>query len=432
MLSTQIPVVPVLDSGVRVRQSLMTRPPVSCAPPATDPQAPVNRVPLIIAVSVAVAGTVALFLVYGPRSATLLAIGTALGFALFHSRFGFTSGWQQLIAVGNGQGLRAQLVLFATAATGVMTATAAHLTLFEPSVPSQATRIGVGLVLGSVLFGFGMQLGGSCASGTLYAVGAGQSSILLTLAGFMAGGLFYTWAFPALGLLPSAPGVLLPTRVGQPCAWLITMAALAVVALITVWVQRRRVPPPVAKVPTASGVARLYRGAWPLTVGAVVLGSLATLVVLMTGHKWSVANAYSLWAAKLSGYFGLHPESWQFWQQPDLAASLNGPVLTDQTSLTDFGIMIGAAAAAAAAGGWQLHGRVPLRIAVSAATGGILMGFGARMSGGCNIGALLGGISLGDLSGWIWGACALLGTWVGIRARSVIGLHVPKPQNSVC
>jgi uncharacterized membrane protein YedE/YeeE len=64
--------------------------------------------------------------------------------------------------------------------------------------------------------------------------------------------------------------------------------------------------------------------------------------------------------------------------------------------------------------------------------GGILMGVGARMAGGCNIGAYLAGIASGSLHGWIWGACALLGTWAGLRLRPLFGLGNPKPTDSVC
>ncbi|BFU43991.1 YeeE/YedE family protein [Krasilnikovia sp. MM14-A1004] len=427
-----LPTIEVLDSGVRVRQATRITAPVSCAPPPVDPQAPVRRAALSTALLLTVAGTAAVTYAYGPRSGGLLATGLALGFALFHSRFGFTSGWQQLVAVGNGQGLRAQLVLFATAATAVMAVAAARFAVFDPAPQPQAARIGVTLVAGSALFGFGMQLGGSCASGTLYAVGAGQSSIVLTLAGFLAGSLVCTRASPLLSALPSVPGVLLADEVGWGGAWLITMAALLLIAATSWWIQRRRVPPPVAPTPTAHGPLRLLRGAWPMTAGAVVLGVLAGLLFLMTGRRWSVANGYALWAAKLGEHAGLQPHTWPFWQRPENAHALSGPLLTDQSSLTNFGIMAGAAVAALAAGAWQLHSSIAWRTAAAATLGGVLMGFGARMSGGCNIGALLGGISLGDLSGWIWGCGALAGTWLGIKARPAFGLHTPRPDSSVC
>ncbi|PLW72842.1 hypothetical protein C0036_10430, partial [Streptomyces sp. DJ] len=64
--------------------------------------------------------------------------------------------------------------------------------------------------------------------------------------------------------------------------------------------------------------------------------------------------------------------------------------------------------------------------------GGVLMGIGARMAGGCNIGAYLAGIASGSLHGWIWGAVALLGTWAGLRLRPLFGLANPKPGDGVC
>lgn len=54
---------------------------------------------------------------YGAKSGVLLLLGLGLGLALFPSRFGFISAWRQLIAVGNGQDLRAHTVLLGTAAT---------------------------------------------------------------------------------------------------------------------------------------------------------------------------------------------------------------------------------------------------------------------------------------------------------------------------
>ena len=60
------------------------------------------------------------------------------------------------------------------------------------------------------------------------------------------------------------------------------------------------------------------------------------------------------------------------------------------------------------------------------------MGVGARLAGGCNIGAYLGGVSQGSLSGWAWAAIALAGTWAGLRVRPLFGLTNPKPSDSIC
>ena len=53
-----------------------------------------------------------------------------------------------------------------------------------------------------------------------------------------------------------------------------------------------------------------------------------------------------------------------------------------------------------------------------------MMGYGARLAFGCNVGAFFSGIASGSLHGWLWFAAALAGTWVGIRLRPAFGLPV--------
>ncbi len=154
-------------------------------------------------------------------------------------------------------------------------------------------------------------------------------------------------------------------------------------------------------------------------------------MLLVSGGAWGITSAFSLWGSELVGALGGHPEQWTWWQKPGNKEMLAGSVLADKTSLTDIGIMIGAAVAAALGGTWALHRGVPWRTAVAAVLGGVLMGIGARLAGGCNIGAYLAGIASGSLHGWIWGATALLGTW-DLKLRPLFGLGNPKPGDGVC
>lgn len=225
---------------------------------------------------------------------------------------------------------------------------------------------------------------------------------------------------------------LLSDHLGWFGSWAVTIAALLAVVVVSRLVQARRNPPPLAPVPSARGIARVVRGSWPKLVGAVVLGALAAAVMVVSGGIWGVTTAFALWGAKLLQVLGLHPETWEFWQSDRYAEMLANPVLTEKTSLTNIGIILGAAVAAAAAGAWKLHTTIPWRTALGGVLGGILMGVGARLAGGCNIGAYLGGISTGSLHGWLWAVFALAGTWVGVKLRPLFGLGVPKPSDSVC
>ncbi|MGW6238670.1 YeeE/YedE family protein [Streptomyces sp. NPDC055094] len=413
--------------------ALLAPSPTSVPRPDAPPAPPVRRVPLVVSVLIAVALTGYVWSTHGARPGVLLLLGLGLGVALFHSRFGFTSAWRQLVAVGNGTGLRAHTLLLGTTATLFALLIGTGTGLFGSVPAPSAGTLGVGLLAGSFLFAVGMQLGGACASGTLFAVGSGQSSIVLTLGGFIAGSTLAAWQFGLWKDLPAFEPVVLADHVGWFGSWAVTMAALALIVLVSRRVQARRNPPPTGPVPSARGAAaRVLRGSWPLAAGALVLSVLGAGVLLVSGGAWGVTSAFSLWGAELVRALGGHPETWTFWQQPNNAGMLAGPVLADKNSLTDIGIMIGAAVAAALGGTWTLHRGVPWRTAVAAVLGGVLMGIGARLAGGCNIGAYLAGIASGSLHGWIWGAVAILGTWAGLKLRPLFALSNPKPGDGIC
>lgn len=402
------------------------------APPT--PQAPPAQRWVALLGGLAAAALIAYTLrTQGVPQATLLLLGLGLGFALFHARFGFTSAWRQLVAVGQGRALRAHTVLLAVTAILFAPFLAAGVSPTGVEVAGYVSPLGAGLLVGATIFGIGMQIGGACASGTLYAVGSGQSAILLTLAGFVVGAtvgaahIGWWEATPSLG-----PVSLAEVFGGTLGGLVVTLTVLGLVAAATVLIGRRRNPPPVEPVATAKGVARVVRGAWPLWVGALALAVLNLGVLLVSGSPWGVTTAFALWGSKAVGALGVaDPSSWSFWSGPR-AEILNGSVLAESTSLTNVGIMIGALVASALAGAFTLHRRIPGRLALGAVIGGLLMGYGARLAYGCNIGAYLGGIASLSLHGWVWGVMALLGTALGLRLRPLFGLSRPRPTDGVC
>jgi len=151
--------------------------------------------------------------------------------------------------------------------------------------------------------------------------------------------------------------------------------------------------------------------------------------LLTTGRPWGVTSAFRLWASKIMNSVGLDVASWSFWnERPGLDAS----VLADNTSVANFGIIVGALVASAAAGGFALYRRVPGRLIAAGLIGGVLMGYGATFASGCNIGAYFSGIASGSLHGYLWAVAALGGTWIGLRLRPLFALAVPKPTDSSC
>jgi uncharacterized membrane protein YedE/YeeE len=64
--------------------------------------------------------------------------------------------------------------------------------------------------------------------------------------------------------------------------------------------------------------------------------------------------------------------------------------------------------------------------------GGLLLGYGARLAYGCNIGAYFSGIVSGSLHGWLWLVAAFIGNVLGTRLRPLFGLPVERVKQSGC
>jgi uncharacterized membrane protein YedE/YeeE len=295
--------------------------------------------------------------------------------------------------------------------------------MFGRPLAGAIAPVGVSVVVGAALFGLGMQLGGGCGSGTLFTVGGGSARMLVTLAFFILGALLGTAHLPWWLAQPSLPTIGLGATLGAPVAITVTLLGLAAVAGITVLIERRAhgsLEP--RKTPTTRGLPRLLQGPWPLVGGAVALALLNIATLLIAGHPWSITYGFGLWGAKIAESLGVPVQTWAFWSQPAQAQALNRSVLFDITSVMNFGILLGAALAAGLAGKFAPKAKLPLLSALAAAIGGILMGYGARLSFGCNIGALFSGIASGSLHGWAWFACAFIGSTAGIWLRPVFGM----------
>jgi uncharacterized protein len=104
--------------------------------------------------------------------------------------------------------------------------------------------------------------------------------------------------------------------------------------------------------------------------------------------------------------------------------------LMDVTSVMDFGIILGALMAAILAGRFAPVLKISGRSLAAAVIGGLLLGYGARIAYGCNIGAYFSGIASGSLHGWLWLVAAFAGNIAGTRLRPLFDLNVEKTRSS--
>ena len=327
----------------------------------------------------------------------LLAVAATLGWVFLTRGFGYTGAFRAWLVRGDGGQLACGLTVAAVAAVVVVPVAA-----LVPGYSGFAAPLGLPLVFGAMLFGVGMQLANGCGSGTLYAAGGGSRRMWVGLPFFCLGGLLGSLALPAAVALPAFPEVSFGLLLGP---W----AGLAVTLTLT-------------------GVliaAVIGTGPRPGTAGlrdAVAIGVLAVAAFLLSGQPWGVTNGLTLWGAKAAAALGFDVASATYWTWDGPRQALAGSLFAQDSSLMDFGMILGATAAASWSG--LLRGQTwpPVRGLVGAAIGGLLMGFGARLSFGCNIGALVGGIASGSLHGFVWFFAVLPGVWLGVRLRPLVGL----------
>ncbi|MBL0403313.1 YeeE/YedE family protein [Microvirga aerilata] len=379
-----------------------------------------------------IGGAALLGAIINPRQAALYVLGAALGLVLYHAAFGFTSAWRVFIADRRGEGLRAQMVMLAIASVLFFPVLASGF-LFGQPVSGNVSPAGIGVVFGAFIFGIGMQMGGGCASGTLYTVGGGSTRMLITLAAFVAGSAIGAAHLHWWTALPSLPAISIVQAWGPWPALAVQLAVFALIAAVTVLFEKRRHGRLITADPSPrQGLARFLRGPWPLVAGAVALALLNFATLYLAGRPWGVTSAFALWGSKIAAGIGFDVASWPYWSSPARQAELNGSIFKDVTTVMDFGIILGALLAAALAGRFAPVWKIPLRSAVAAIVGGLLLGYGARLAYGCNIGAYFSGIASGSLHGWVWLVAAFAGNVIGTRVRPFFGLEVERVKLTGC
>lgn len=357
---------------------------------------------------------------HGARQSALFLIGAALGVVLYHAAFGFTAAYRAAVTAGDGRGLRAQALMLAVA-TVLFAPILAGGRGLGTAVGGAVAPASVSVLVGAFVFAIGMQLGGGCGCGTLYGLGSGSTSLVFTLAGFVAGSVVATFHMGLWASAPSLGEVSLGETLGWPLAVALQLTVLALIAGAVWWIERRRGGARPAPPAPVSGWARLVHGPWPLLAGGVALACLNALTLVTAGHPWSITWAFALWGGKILRALGYDLSTVPFWTGDFQQAALAAPVLADVTSVMDIGIVLGALGAAGLAGRFGPARRAAPRVVAVSLLGGLLLGYGSRIAYGCNIGALFSGIASTSLHGWLWGLGVLFGTPVGVGLRGRLG-----------
>ncbi len=350
---------------------------------------------------------------------TAIVLGLGLGYVLQRGRFCLNSAFRDIIFIQDLTLFRAYLLSLVIAIIGsnliedfgllkVVDGTTGAL---ATTVLMRQTFVPVANILGGFLFGLGIVLAGGCASGVVYRVGEGQLSALAAVVGF-----FFGAVMTADGLLSPINDYLKSFRMEingttSPAIWdlfgggeIVKWITIAVFcAAILIFVLKGRPEFKSKSKGFASGVTGVAIGlltivAWWVSSyfggaprGMSVSGPVRELFyALLTKSTHSSFPEYS--------FLGIFRGSWGMFF---ILAVPFGAVLS-AASLKEFK--------------WKIP---PASEFLTVLFGSVLMGIGAVIAGGCNLGHGITGMSTMALSSLVAIISIILGNWTMVYFKMI-------------
>lgn len=321
-------------------------------------------------------------------------LGIVFGFVLQRTRFCMTGGFRDMYLTGNNKMFYAFLIAIAVQSVGVL----GLIELGYISSPYKDFSL-LAVIVGSFIFGIGIILASGCATGTWYRAGEGLIGSWVALAMYM-----LSSAVMKYGALSSLQKELtqhwrindnLAASLGISVWWLV--AVLVVVTLY--FVRKTLAKSPKTKVATLpakfTGVRHwLFEKRYHPFSAAVIIGIIALLA-------WPLSES----TGRVGGLGITTPSA-------DIISFLttgNEKRLNWGVFLV-LGIFIGSYIAAK--GSREFRWRLPdIKTLYHSLIGGIAMGIGASLAGGCTIGNGLTATAVMSSKGWIALLFTILGTW---------------------
>ena len=299
-----------------------------------------------------------------------LIVGALLGFVMQRTRFCLAGGFRDMYVQKSNKMFYALLVAITVQSLGLLIFTSLGIV----KVPAHTFPV-VGTIVGSFIFGIGIVLAGGCATGMWYRAGEG---------------LIGSWVALILYAITSAitkTGVLLPVMnaINKP---LNVNASVSQSTGVPNWVL-------VLILAIITGIRHyLFERRYHSFIAGIAVGLIALLAWPMSE---STGRPYGL---------GITTPS----------ANLINFLISGNTKFIDWGVLlvlgIFIGSYVAARGSKEFKWRLPDKKTIrNSAIGGILMGFGASVAGGCSIGNGLVETATMSWQGWLGLASMIAGVW---------------------
>jgi hypothetical protein len=160
---------------------------------------------------------------------------------------------------------------------------------------------------------------------------------------------------------------------------------------------------------------RWFKTPYTYVIGAILLSIFQIVTFGITGNPWGVSGVLANWGAWMFEAVGGSVDKWYYFSSEGAQRTLEAGFMNHGPTMRNLGIIFGALFASLMASQFKIKKIKSKKQVVAAILGGLMMGYGARIAGGCNIGALFSGISSLSLSGWVFAFFMFFGAVTGSK-----------------
>jgi uncharacterized membrane protein YedE/YeeE len=340
-------------------------------------------------------------------------LGLAFGAVLQRSRFCFYCVSRDFIELKDAKGLLGIITALIVGTIGYHLIFGAFL--LEPVAPRLPPNAHIApvswvLILGSLSFGFGMAIAGSCISAQLYRLGEGLLSAIFAFLGIIIGFVlaFLSWNYLYLSSIQQAPLIWFPHYFGYQGSIIVQILLLTILALVLVKLHKQQKEKKI--------IQQWWNAKWHTYVGGILVALIAIIAFLRVSPLGVTAEIGSI-ARTSAGYFNILPIRLEGLDTLRGCVTIIKETFWSNNGLFIFGVVLGSFALATFSGDFKIQ--IPkIKESTRSFLGGILMGFGSMLALGCTVGTLLSGIMAASLSGWIFLLFCGIGLYFGWLFRN--------------
>lgn len=315
---------------------------------------------------------------------TGLFVGVFVGFVMQRGRFCMNSAFRDIVVLKDYTLIKTVILALLVGLAGFAIMVSAGLITLNPKPLWWGANL-----IGSFIFGIGMVVAGGCASGITYRVGEGMVGAMTAVLGLAIGGYLTAAGFlngiastlQKSTMITAADGsnLTLANVLGINYS---VLALIIVVIVVVIWfiIDRKNFEADAG-------------WGWMTTGFLIGLGSIIAFPLSAAAGRNYPLGITAGWVGNVKKVLNISEVSisWVAWLV--------------------IGIVVGSFIAALIAKEFKL--RAPaIRVLVQTFVGGLLMGFGAVTSGGCNIGHILSGVPQLSLGSILAAISIILGAWL--------------------